>query len=478
MRVAIVGAGFSRHRDGDRAAAAPGSRTSRSSSAATAPAGSGARTPIPAPPATCRPTSTRTRTTSAATGRSPCSPQPEILATCATPRASTASVDRIRASTEVVDARFDELSTRAGTLRTAAGEQLEADALVVACRPAQPAALARAARARRVPGRQLPLRRVGPRLRPDRQARGGDRHRRERDPVRAPGRRAGGARGRVPAHARRGCCRATTRDYPGWRAPADRARSRGCRPRRRYGMRTFMERSGSSARRASRRCAGCCARGRRRSCAASSRTRSCGGRSGPTTPSAASGSCSAPTSCRRCSGSNVELITEHVERIGERGPVTADGRRARGRLHRLRHRLPGRRVRAADAGARASGDASCSAPGRGGARRASGHRRRRLPEHVPALRPEHEPRLRLDHRDDRGPGALRRSTRCAALARAGARARGAPGGADGLRRARAGAPAPLGLDGLPQLVPRSTATGGSSTTGPASWPSTPMRRGR
>ncbi len=53
-------------------------------------------------------------------------------------------------------------------------------------------------------GRELPLRRVGPGAGSRRQARGRDRHRRERLPARARGREAGGAAHSLPALARRG----------------------------------------------------------------------------------------------------------------------------------------------------------------------------------------------------------------------------------------------------------------------------------
>ena len=59
---------------------------------------------------------------------------------------------------------------------------------------------ARHRRHRLVPGRDLPLRAVGPRLRPDRQARRRHRHRRLRDPDRPRDRQAGRAPRRLPAH--------------------------------------------------------------------------------------------------------------------------------------------------------------------------------------------------------------------------------------------------------------------------------------
>ena len=65
-------------------------------------------------------------------------------------------------------------------------------------RPAPPHAHAEAAGHLRGP--HVPLRRVGPRLRPDRQARRGHRHGRERGPVHPRDRRQGQAARRLPAH--------------------------------------------------------------------------------------------------------------------------------------------------------------------------------------------------------------------------------------------------------------------------------------
>ena len=68
-------------------------------------------------------------------------------------------------------------------------------------RPAQPAALSRHRGPRDLRRADLPLRPLAPRRRSDRQAGGGDRHRRQRLPVRAADRAEGRASGGVPAHA-------------------------------------------------------------------------------------------------------------------------------------------------------------------------------------------------------------------------------------------------------------------------------------
>ena len=87
-------------------------------------------------------------------------------------------------------------------------------------RPASPASWPRLLRRRGVP-----LGPLGPRVRPARQAGGGDRHRGVGDPVRAADRAAGRPAGRVPAHRRRGCCPGPT----GPSAPGGRTCSGGYR---------------------------------------------------------------------------------------------------------------------------------------------------------------------------------------------------------------------------------------------------------
>ena len=81
---------------------------------------------------------------------------------------------------------------------------------------------------RQLRGHDLPLRALEPRPRPDRRARGGDRHRRLGDPVRARDPAAGRAAARVPAHRAVGACPTPDRRH----AATASAGSTGACPRR------------------------------------------------------------------------------------------------------------------------------------------------------------------------------------------------------------------------------------------------------
>ena len=244
-------------------------------------------------------------------------------------------------------------------LRTTAGERARGGGAGGGLRPAQPAQLAGDPRPRGVRRPRVPLGRVGPRLRPGRQARGGGGHRRQRGPVRAPGGRARSPSWTSTSARRRGCCRAPT--------TSTRAGAGGCcatcRACRRSAAATCW-RSWSPRSSASwpcRRCAGCSARGPRRSCACQLRDPELRRKLWP----------DYPIGCKRVLFSshylpalqraNVEVVTDAIERITPPGR----GRRARapGGLHRLGHRLQGQRVRAADARDRPRRAASSRTPG-------------------------------------------------------------------------------------------------------------------
>ena len=160
------------------------STTSWSSSGPAASAAPGATTAIPAAPATCRPTSTRSRSRPTPTGRAPSRRSPRSAPTWSAvwptfgmrrhfrfgPRAlESAALGRRRCTLGDRDQRW-QLHRRCARLGDRAA--------------LRPEAASRAA-ARRLPRQGLPLRALGPRLRPARQARRRDRHRRVRDPVRA-----------------------------------------------------------------------------------------------------------------------------------------------------------------------------------------------------------------------------------------------------------------------------------------------------
>ena len=258
----------------------------------------GRPTTTPAPRATCRRTCTPTRTSSGATGRARARPSRRSWTTCTRPRPSTAVDEKIVMNTEIASAEFDAAAKR-WRLRTVAGDEHEAEALVVACgqlsRPNWPDIPGR----RRVRRPLLPLRRVGPRLRPGRQAGGGGGHRRQRRAVRAAGGRGGRAPGRVPAlgavdaapHQRGvpalGPVAAAPRSRPAGAAPPLRADDDGV-------DHPGVRRRAAAALGAERVLAGVHA-------PPAARPRTPAASCGPTTRWAASACCSAATTCPRCS---------------------------------------------------------------------------------------------------------------------------------------------------------------------------------
>ena len=160
-------------------------------------AGCGATTPTPAPRATYRPRSTPGPGRSTRRWGRRYSPQPEILDYL------RGSADREGLLTWCAPARGGDLrldeAAGPGGCTTTDGTTYDADVVVVRRRPAlQPGGPG-------PPGRGdvrragLPLRRLAPRRRPRRQAGRGDRHRRQRDPVRARHRRRGRRDDGVPA---------------------------------------------------------------------------------------------------------------------------------------------------------------------------------------------------------------------------------------------------------------------------------------
>ena len=200
MRVAILGAGASGICLGVKLREA-GFATSRSSRSPRTSAGRGTTTAIRVRAATCRRTSTRSRSSARRTGRGSSRRRRRSRTTSATSSTSTACGRTSASAARSRAARFDE-AAGVWRLRTAAGEEHRGRGARLGRRPAEPAARAG------VPGprdasaaRALPLGALGPRRRSRRQARGGDRQRRERGAVRPARGGAGRARGRLPAHA-------------------------------------------------------------------------------------------------------------------------------------------------------------------------------------------------------------------------------------------------------------------------------------
>ena len=182
-----------RPRHGDQPAPPRASTTSSSSSAADASAAPGATTPIPAAPATCPRTSTRSPSRRTRTGAAPSPPQPEIHDYLKRTAARERGRGRASASTpSSTDARWDEDGAAPGGSRPPPGA-LRAQFLLDRDRRPGRAAASRHPGPRRLRGRGLPLGPLEPRLRPARQARRRDRHRRLGDPVRP----ADPARGRA-----------------------------------------------------------------------------------------------------------------------------------------------------------------------------------------------------------------------------------------------------------------------------------------
>ena len=160
----------------------------------------GARTRIRARRATSPRTCTRTRSSRTRTGRARTAARPRSSRTSSTARPSTGCAPHLRFGHAVHEARFDE-PTGVWTSHEPTGTFDRASTL------------ARQRRTRTCPrcptspgssdfqGATVSFGALGPRRRSRRQAHRGDRHRRERDPVRAADRAARRAAARVPAHA-------------------------------------------------------------------------------------------------------------------------------------------------------------------------------------------------------------------------------------------------------------------------------------
>ena len=198
-RVAVIGAGFggigmaiALQRAGHRG-------LHRSSTRPTTSAAPGGTTPTPAPPATSLATCTRSRSGRAA-GAAGSRRSRRSWPTCRRWPTSTGSA-RISGWAGRDRRRVRRRPGRCGTSRSADGDTIQAASVVSAVGPAQPARPARHPRPGRLRRPVLPLRPLGSRHGPDRQAGRRHRHRRQRHPVRARDRQAGRARGRVPAHA-------------------------------------------------------------------------------------------------------------------------------------------------------------------------------------------------------------------------------------------------------------------------------------
>ena len=447
VRVAIVGAGFS----GIAMAIAlkrEGIEDFTIFERADDLAACGTTTPIRAPPATSPRTSTRTRTSSAATGRQPCSPQAEILDYLRDTARKHGVIDRVRTGTEVERADFDEATAR-WTLRTGAGERFEADALVLACgqlsRPRWPA----------IPGTD--------------EFRGHCFHSAEWDhdydltgkrvavigtgasaiqfvPA---GRRAGRARGRLPAQRAVHAAADNRATRPPCAAP-DRARARAP-GRRRYGMWAFMEMFVLGLTRF--RPLGVAPARLVHRLHAQPAARPGGAPEGlarlpvrlQADPVQLGLPAGAPAPRRRAGDRRDQRITAARGAHGRRP-------RARGGLHRLRHRLPLARLRGADAGDRPGGRELQEAWSRG----AEAHLGIAV-SGFPNMFMLYGPNTNL------GVGSIivmiEAQVRYAIDALRTARRSGAaldvrPEVQTRVERARAGAPARLGLGELPQLVPR------------------------
>ncbi len=175
------------------------SPTSSSWRRATPSAAPGGTTPTPAPPATCPASCTPTASRRTRTGRARSRRSPRSRPTSSAPREESGVLDRFRFGVTFEDAAWDEDDQRLDGVSTDHGD-VTADVAGHRLRRALGAQAAGDRGHRVLRGRDLPLRPLEPRLRPDRQAGGGDRHRRLRDPDRARDRQAGRPPRPLPAH--------------------------------------------------------------------------------------------------------------------------------------------------------------------------------------------------------------------------------------------------------------------------------------
>ena len=173
---------------GHRAAEARAS-TSSSWRRPTTSAAPGATTPIPAAPATSRRTCTRSRSSRSPTGRTCSRSQPEILDYLQGRHRQVRAAPLHPRSTRTVDrAHWDDDEYRWHVFTTD-GREFVAQFLISGAGALHIPPIPDIEGSRRLRRAGVPLRAVGPRRRPHRQARRGDRHRRQRHPDRARDRR-------------------------------------------------------------------------------------------------------------------------------------------------------------------------------------------------------------------------------------------------------------------------------------------------
>ena len=142
------------------------------------------------------------------------SPQEEILDYLKDCAERFGVLPHVRFDTELESAEWDD-AEGLWRIETSTGP-MTANFLVAAQGPLSRACAARGAGPRGLRGHGLPLGAVGPRPRPDRRARGGDRHRRVRDPVRPGDPAEGRQAARLPAHGAVGRARTATGRSERW----------------------------------------------------------------------------------------------------------------------------------------------------------------------------------------------------------------------------------------------------------------------
>ena len=320
-----------------------------------------------------------------------------------------------------------EVTTAVGRRRPALAIDPSRGTTIARCRSSPAPARSPTRRCRTCPGstlprQDLPLGPLGPRLRPDRQARRRDRHRRLRDPVRA----GDPAAGRPPAPCssapRRGSCRASTaaQRCERWLYRTCR-RQRLLRARHLLGARELV--IGFQAP----------ARMRGRSSGSRSATSpapghgsgAAGASSPPTTASAASGSCSPTTTTRRSASPTWMWSPPAIREVRARPIVDRRRHGARqvdaiifGTGFHVTDMPIAERVRGRD-GRRSP------RPGRA-ARRRTGARPSRASPTSSSCRPEHRPGAQLDRPHDRLHKQYRQARPRASVGR---RRRTAPAGA-------------------------------------------------